>query len=147
MDRPIYMHREVMSYYQTTYGVCKDRPLNSLDRRYLVGHITGDSLRNEINHMRVGTGSENSHNKGKRKGPGSSQYKGISIVKRRKKDGTFSTKYCVDFQYLDEANGNKKVRIRPKYDTEREAVSKYNECVRIHMPEFGRINKWIGPSE
>ena len=68
-------------------------------------------------------------------------------MKRLKKDGTFSTKFCVDFQYLDEANGNTKVRIRPKFDSEKDAVAKYNECVRLHMPEFGRINKWIGPNE
>lgn len=146
MDRPIYMHREVMSYYQTNHGVCKDRLLTSVEHRFLVDHRTGDSLRNEINHLRVCSGSENSHNKGKRKGPCSSQYKGISVIKRQKKDGTFSTKYCVDFQYLDETNGNKKVRIRPKYDTEQQAVAKYNECVRMYMPEFGRIQKWVGES-
>ena len=146
MDRPIYMHREVMSYYQTAHGVCKDRPLNSVEHRYLVDHKTENSLRNEINHLRVASGSENSHNKAKRKGPCSSQYKGISVVKRQKKDGTFSTKFCVDFQYLNEADSNKKVRIRPKFDTEKEAVAKYNQCVRLHMPEFGRIQKWVGPS-
>ena len=147
MERPVYMHRSVMNYYQKTHGVCKDRSLDSLEKKILVDHITGDTLRNEINHLRVCSGSQNAHNKAKRRGPCSSQHKGVSVVKRRKKDGTFSTKFCVDFQYLDEANGNKKVRIRPKFDTEREAVSKYNECIRLHMPEFGRINKWVGPSE
>ena len=147
MIHPRYAHREIMKFYQQKYGWQKERTLDQPGGpKYMVDHNDGNSLNNDPynDQLRICTASENSHNRGKLKRNATSQYKGISCSKKRRKDGTRTFK--IDFQYQDE-NGNK-VRVRePSFsgpNGERDACNYYNELVKKHTNGFGRQNEWRG---
>ena len=146
MLRPIYAHVDTLRYYQEHFGFQKGRPLDgSSGVRYLVDHHNGDSLLNDPynGQLKCATSSENAANRPKqvRKKPTGSQYKGISVAKQRRKDG--SRTFKIDFQYKNDAGDTIKIR-KPSFTCEKKAVEFYNTCVRQYTNGFGRENTWTG---
>ncbi|WP_238537859.1 HNH endonuclease [Zavarzinella formosa] len=91
----------------------------------MVDHITGDTLDNRRQNLRICTNAENQQNSGQRRG--SSKYKGVAWYSRH-------GKWRVMF------NWKGKTHFVGYFDSEVEAALAYNKAVLPLAGEFARLN-------
>ena len=145
LSNPKYMHIMAMRYYQDT-GVFGPRRLPPLETRhkrkrsiYTVDHInSANTLDNTKPNLRLATGSEQCHNRKKKRcntngKPCTSQYKGVSKSVRVRKDGSECVRWACDFRFGEH-------KARPVFRTEREAALAYNDLCMKHCPDFCQLN-------
>jgi hypothetical protein len=135
---PTYMHIAVMRYYQdrgssgmsaSARRLSPVRTCHSKKRKtrckYTVDHRNSSkTLDNTRANLRLATGSEQAHNRRKKRcntdgQPCSSIYKGVSRSVRVRKDNTKCVRWCVDFRFGEH-------KARPVFKSEREAAIEYN---------------------
>ena len=151
-QNPTYMHIAVVRFYQDRNPVMMagTRQLSPVVQtrnkkrkrksKYTVDHKnSANTLDNTRDNLRLATGSEQAHNRRKKRcntdgKPCSSSYKGVSRSVRLRKDNTECVRWCVDFRF-----GNHKAR--PVFKTEREAAIEYNRLCQKFCPDYCVLNK------
>ena len=98
---------------------------------HVVDHVNGNPLDLRKRNLRLCTHAQNAYNRRAFR----NKYKGVWLKKTR--SGRLRWQMCI---YL---NGKQIQRV---FDTERQAVEKYNEMAKALFGEYAKLNVWTGPS-
>jgi hypothetical protein len=127
----IYAHRSIVTDNGKQSSQMMHRFIMGItDREIPIDHIDGDGLNNRRNNLRICTALENSFNRRKIR-PKSSQFKGVSFVKR---SGNWIARLGKGGEvYLG------------KFNSAEDAARAYNSAAAKHFGSFANFNPIEGP--